>query len=203
MIQGIELREKPSFVEYLRSGWNINMSVAIDFTASNGEVTAPTSLHRLYQTGEQNDYEKAISSVGSILEPYAFNRRFAAFGFGGIPRFAGATQVSHCFNLTGSLDPTIEGLPNLYNAYRYALQGSSLSGPTYFASILQVVLDYMKANIKQPMYHILLILTDGVIHDMQKTKDLIVECSKYPLSIIIVGIGKSDFTDMIELDGDN
>lgn len=53
------------------------------------------------------------------------------------------------------------------------------------------------------MYHILLILTDGVIHDMQKTKDLIVECSKYPLSIIIVGIGKSDFTDMIELDGDN
>ena len=61
----------------------------------------------------------------------------------------------------------------------------------------------MKANIKLPMYHILLILTDGVIHDMQKTKDLIVECSKYPLSIIIVGIGNSDFTDMIELDGDN
>jgi hypothetical protein len=30
-----------------------------------------------------------------------------------------------------------------------------------------------------------------------------VECSKYPLSIIIVGIGKSDFTDMIELDGDS
>jgi hypothetical protein len=104
--------------------------------------------------------------VGSILEPYAFNRRFAAFGFGGIPRFAGGTAVSHCFNLTGSLDPTIEGLPNLYNAYKYALQGSSLSGPTYFAPILQVVLDYMKANIKLPMYHILLILTDGVIHDM-------------------------------------
>lgn len=61
----------------------------------------------------------------------------------------------------------------------------------------------MKANINLQMYHILLILTDGVIHDMQKTKDLIVECSKYPLSIIIVGIGKSDFTDMIELDGDN
>ena len=61
----------------------------------------------------------------------------------------------------------------------------------------------MKANIKLSMYHILLILTDGVIHDMQKTKDLIVECSKYPLSIIIVGIGNSDFTDMIELDGDN
>ncbi len=98
--------------------------------------------------------------------------------------------MSHCFNLTGSLDPTIEGLPNLYNAYKYALKGTSLSGPTYFAKILSVVLDYMKVNLHQPMYHILLLLTDGVIHDMSQTKDLIVECSKYPLSIIIVGIGK-------------
>ncbi len=55
----------------------------------------------------------------------------------------------------------------------------------------------MKQNISQQMYHILLILTDGLIHDMQKTTDLIVECSKYPLSIIIVGIGNDDFSNMI------
>lgn len=54
----------------------------------------------------------------------------------------------------------------------------------------------MKANIQTPMYHILLILTDGEIHDMPATKDLVVECSKYPLSIIIVGIGNADFGNM-------
>lgn len=54
------------------------------------------------------------------------------------------------------------------------------------------------------MYHILLILTDGEIHDMRETKDLIVECSDYPLSIIIIGIGSgTDFANMIELDGDD
>jgi hypothetical protein len=53
------------------------------------------------------------------------------------------------------------------------------------------------------MYHILLILTDGCIHDMRDTKDLIVECSNYPLSIIIVGIGNADFSNMVELDGDD
>lgn len=52
------------------------------------------------------------------------------------------------------------------------------------------------------MYHILLLLTDGAIHDMPATKDLVVECSKYPLSIIIVGIGSADFGNMRELDGD-
>jgi Copine len=136
------------------------------------------------------------------LEPYAFNRKFAAFGFGGIPRFVGGTKVSDCFNLTGQPDPTVDGLGNLFNAYKNALLGTSLSGPTHFSGILRVLLDYMKANLQNQMYHILLILTDGEIHDMPQTKDLIVECSKYPLSIIIVGIGNADFTNMILLDGD-
>ena len=37
---------------------------------------------------------------------------------------------------------------------------------------------------------------------MQETKDLIVEASSLPLSIIIVGIGNEDFTFMEKLDGD-
>lgn len=32
-------------MEYLRSGWCINLSVAIDYTASNGDVIDKTSLH--------------------------------------------------------------------------------------------------------------------------------------------------------------
>ena len=38
---------------------------------------------------------------------------------------------------------------------------------------------------------------------MPATKDLIVECSKYPLSIIIIGVGGADFSNMVELDGDD
>lgn len=52
------------------------------------------------------------------------------------------------------------------------------------------------------MFHTLLILTDGAIHDMKETRDLIVEASHLPLSIIIVGIGNADFSNMEELDGD-
>ena len=37
---------------------------------------------------------------------------------------------------------------------------------------------------------------------MQETKDLIVEASHLPLSIVIVGIGNEDFTNMENLDGD-
>jgi hypothetical protein len=94
-----------------------------------------------------------------------------------VPRYLGTSSVSHCFNLNGQQDPSVDGLANLFAVYKHAIQHSSLSGPTYFAPILNVVLNYMKANIQLTMYHILLILTDGAIHDMRETKDLIVECS--------------------------
>ena len=47
-----------------------------------------------------------------------------------------------------------------------------------------------------------MILTDGIINDMDKTIDYIVEGSKLPLSIVIIGIGDADFTNMEKLDGD-
>ena len=51
-------------------------------------------------------------------------------------------------------------------------------------------------------YQILLIITDGIINDMQKTIDQIVRGSRLPLSIIIVGVGSDDFESMDILDAD-
>ena len=47
-----------------------------------------------------------------------------------------------------------------------------------------------------------MILTDGMINDMDKTCDIIWEAAYYPLSIIIIGIGNADFKNMETLDGD-
>ena len=53
------------------------------------------------------------------------------------------------------------------------------------------------------VYHVLLILTDGAIHDMEETKSAIVQAShELPFSIIIVGVGKSNFDAMDALDSD-
>ena len=51
-------------------------------------------------------------------------------------------------------------------------------------------------------YQILLLLTDGAIHDMPATVDLICELSEMPCSIIIIGVGRADFSSMEALDGD-
>lgn len=53
------------------------------------------------------------------------------------------------------------------------------------------------------MYHVMLILTDGDIHDKDDTTDMIVELSKYPVSIIIIGVGDEDFETMRFFDSDD
>lgn len=53
------------------------------------------------------------------------------------------------------------------------------------------------------VYQILLILTDGQIHDMDETINLLVNNCELPLSLIIVGIGNAEFSNMQRLDGDN
>lgn len=51
---------------------------------------------------------------------------------------------------------------------------------------------------------ILMILTDGEIHDIDEVKDLLVKCGRLPLSIIIIGIGNNDnWGPMHELDDDD
>ena len=58
-------------------------------------------------------------------------------------------------------------------------------------------------QMKSKQFFVLCIFTDGSIHDMDETKELVVKLSYLPVSIIIVGIGDEDFSQMIELDADS
>lgn len=144
MIENVLIKSRPNFIDYLRSGWCINTSFAIDFTASNGDIEDANSLHHQDSTGRvQNQYEQAIMGVGSIIQPYGYEDQYAVFGFGGVPRHLGADKISHCFNLSGSQDPKIRGLANVYSAYKTSILNTKLAGPTYFQYILKALLSYV------------------------------------------------------------
>jgi hypothetical protein len=97
--------KKPSFVDYLRGGLQLNMAVAIDFTGSNGIPKAPTSLHFM-NPNAPNQYQIAISGISQILLSYDSDKRIAAFGFGAKTHFNGLNNnmVNHCFPLSGRPD---------------------------------------------------------------------------------------------------
>ena len=68
IVDKIETFERPPFTDYLRSGWGINTSFAIDFTASNGEIFERDSLHFQHkEPGKLNQYEQAILGIGQVI----------------------------------------------------------------------------------------------------------------------------------------
>ena len=200
-------KEKLTFLDYLKKGITINLDIAIDYTISNNNPEDnPIPLHNT-DPRYPNDYEKAIESCGSIVAFYDDDQLFPVYGFGGKPKYSNVpTSVSHCFNINFKEDPNISGINNIILAYRESLLKVDLAGPTCFSFVIDKVIQEIKYDMKNKReenhYYILLILTDGCINDSPQTRDKIVEASYLPMSIIIVGIGKADFTLMNMLDGD-
>ena len=58
---------QPTFIDYVSGGCEFNVSVAIDFTGSNGDPRQPGTLHYLHKDGQLNDYEKAIKAIVTVL----------------------------------------------------------------------------------------------------------------------------------------
>ncbi|RYH16765.1 hypothetical protein EON65_29535 [archaeon] len=55
----------------------MSLSVAIDFTASNGDPDNRGTLHYIDPSGhEQNQYEQCISCIGSVLQQYDTDKKF-------------------------------------------------------------------------------------------------------------------------------
>ena len=74
--------------------------------------------------------------------------------------------------------------------------------PTYFAPIINKIVNDIKLRKDILDYQLLMVLTDGMIQDLEDTIEALVEGSFYPLSVIIIGIGDYDFSKMEQLDGD-
>ena len=193
-----------SFVDYIKSGIKIALSIGIDFTGSNGHPLDKGTNHSIVED-DLNNYEKAILSCGNIVGFYDYDQLFPVFGFGAIIESSQNKNVSMCFNLNMSNNPDIKTIDNVLKQYRECLIKNKLSfaGPTYFSPLIRKVISRInKYDLFE--YHILMILTDGIIEeeDFQPTIDAIVEASFLPLSIIIIGIGDEDFKKMEILDGD-
>ena len=192
----------PSFLDFIKGGTELCFSVAVDFTASNGEPSLQTSLH-FNNPYQPNDYIKALTAVGQVCQDYDTDKWFPALGFGALipPNY----EVSHQFSLNGTENPNCCMVDGIVQAYLAALKSVKLYGPTNFSPIISqtaVIAAQEEKSNPGRKYFVLLILTDGVISDFEQTKRAIVDASYLPISIIIVGIGPAKFDTMEELDAD-
>ncbi|XP_067908109.1 copine-9-like isoform X4 [Heterodontus francisci] len=189
-----------TFLDYIKGGTQLNFTVAIDFTASNGNPSQPTSLHYM-NPYQMNAYAMALKAVGEIIQDYDSDKLFPALGFGA--KLPPDGKVSHEFPLNADPEnPNCNGIDGVLEGYYQSLRRVQLYGPTNFAPVINQVARCAALVTDGSQYFVLLIITDGVISDMVQTKEAIVNASILPMSIIIVGVGPAEFDAMEELDGD-
>jgi len=204
-----KIESHPTFISYLRSGINIGLTIGIDFTGSNGHYKDPPSLH--YLGGGLNNYESAIRSCGDIVSAYDKEQSFPVFAFGfnfinpSLNNFDGKyTDFNYPINCNTE-NPAIKYIDGVLQEYRNFITKIHLAGPTYFSPMINDLIFEVEREIEEGQlynYHIIMILTDGMIDDMAETKDSLVAASFLPISVIIIGIGNGDFTKMDILDAD-
>ncbi|XP_041835741.1 copine-9-like isoform X2 [Melanotaenia boesemani] len=189
-----------TFVDFIRGGTQLNFTVAIDFTASNGNPSQPTSLHYM-SPYQMNTYAMALKAVGEIIQDYDSDKLFPAYGFGA--KLPPDGKISHVFPLnSNSENPNCVGIEGVLEAYFQSLRTVQLYGPTNFAPVISQVARSAAEVTDGSQYFVLLMITDGVISDMAQTKEAVVNAASLPMSIIIVGVGPAEFDAMEELDGD-
>ncbi|XP_072026365.1 copine-8-like isoform X2 [Amphiura filiformis] len=194
------IEKQHSFLDYIKGGMQINFTVAIDFTASNGNPTHTNSLHYI-NPYQPNHYAQAITAVGEVIQDYDTDKLFPVLGFGA--KIPPNGQVSHEFAVNfNQQNPFCMGIQGIMGAYQNCIRSVQLYGPTNFAPVINHVAKFAQAYPDGSNYFILLIITDGVISDMEMTKDAIIRASSLPMSIIIVGVGPAEFDAMEELDAD-
>uniref|UniRef100_A0A671YM90 Copine I n=1 Tax=Sparus aurata TaxID=8175 RepID=A0A671YM90_SPAAU len=199
-VKSCKLVAQYTFLDYVMGGCQINFTVGIDFTGSNGDPRSPNSLHYMSPDG-LNQYLSALWSVGQVVQDY--DTLSVVFNVVLLILQAAHHEFALNFNPT---NPYCQGIQGIVEAYRQVLPQLRLSGPTNFSPLITHVASIAATAAQADtasQYYVLLILTDGEITDFDQTRDAIVRASRLPLSIIIIGVGPADFKAMELLDGDD
>lgn len=183
-----------------------NLIVGIDFTKSNEWTGAISFGHRsLHHLGDSpNPYEQAISIIGRTLSNFDEDNLIPCYGFGDA-----STHDQDVFSFYDE-DRPCEGFEDALRRYKEIVPQLCLAGPTSFAPIIETAIGIVDNSGGQ--YHVLIIIADGQVTrsvdtnygqlspQERNTIDAIVKASKYPLSIILVGVGDGPWDMMKQFD---
>jgi len=137
-----------------------------------------------------NPYQTVIKILGNTLAPFDDDNLIPCYGFGD-----SITKDKQVF----ALDPNpCRGFQEILTSYSVTVPRITLSGPTSFAPLIYQAIHKVKES--GGGYHILLIIADGQVTSEQDTIKAIVECSKYPISIVMIGVGDGPWDTMREFD---
>ena len=178
------------------------MCVFVDCTKSNLEKGAKSfggrSLHDVSDASRPNPYLQVMAIIGRTLSGFDADGLIPCFGFG--DKVTADHSVFPLFD-TKAFPKGCAGYDELAKSYASRIVGVELAGPTSYAPAIRKTIELVKAS--KPMeFTIALLLVDGAPTSKADTDAAIIEASKLPIVIIIVGLGDGPWDLMHRLDDD-
>lgn len=181
-----------------RSGLEASQLIlGIDFTKSNEwSGSATFNGHSLHYQDDlvPNPYEQAMTIVAKTLSVFDDDALIPCYGFGDY-----STSDKSVFSFLPE-DTPVNGIETVVSRYKEITPFVRLSGPTSFAPLINQALNLVVQSGMQ--YHILVIIADGQVTNFSEEETIaaIVKASKFPLSIIMLGVGDGPWDKMVEFD---
>jgi len=214
------LQSTVSFIDAMRMGMKLNIICAVDYTSSNG------SMHDV-DSDNMNPYQTALSAVGQVLEPYDHDKKFSFYGYGGYKN--GEFPPYFTVGDTEQVDGGVQGILDTYVQTRELIKMGDMGTATGgdmdwrankgryycddFYQIINTVSDKAEADmmIKFPPgshqlpsdYYIIFFVIDGDGFDRDGTIRALVRASSLPVSIVLIGVGCSKFSNLSKYDADD
>ena len=178
---------KFTFFDYLNAGISIESYIGIDF--SNGENHGPDT--------ESNQYLLTIAGFRETL--FNFVRSFEVYGYGA--KLKDKKDNSDFFNLSQNEDTLLTGYTNIEKAYLEILNKLEYCKSGVLSPLIYHIKDKIYKKYKPEIYSIIFLLMTNPIEkkDLEKCIDLFIENTYLPLSVVIIGIGDKDFTEIINM----
>lgn len=157
-------KEFPTFFDFVKDGESLSIMVAVDFTESNMDPIDPNSLHYLSPKSESmNPYQTCLHAILPILLPYTNRNSSIPLLAFGAKKEGGA--VNHCLEIAH-----VNNIQELMAAYKGAAENLIFSGPTRFSGVVGRGLEVAEKSVKEneKSYTVMVILTDGDIHDLEE-----------------------------------
>jgi E3 ubiquitin-protein ligase RGLG len=170
-----------------------NLIIGVDYTKSNewtGKISCNGHCQHDILSDGLNPYQRVIGVMARTLEPFDDDHLIPAYGFGDA-----TTTDKSIFPFYP--DRPCNGVDEVLKRYNEITPSVVLSGPTSFEPIIRAAIDTVK---RTKQYHILIIVCDGAVVNVNETTQAILDASNYPLSIVVIGVGDGPWEQMKKYD---
>lgn len=188
-------------LDYFQSGLQINTVMLVDFSESNGDPKKQDSLHAVEEVskGSKSTYQLVLDSISPTLFWYDFDHTIPLFGMAAKFPVLRIDEQKDFFRVIGrSESQRVPGSPEMLTHF-YKSVFAYLSGcePTKLRPAIDAMNDWTanQITLKQYMYSLLVVFTDGLIGDFEDCIPSLIKSCELPISIIIIGVGVSNFED--------